>query len=106
MGWNGVKPDPMTVSSILHVCSKFKELKSGKEIHGFSVRHGMVENVFVCSALVSLYAKYLGVREARAIFDLMPHKDVATWNLLSSCYVNRGFPHQGLTVFREMGWHG
>jgi len=73
MGWNGVKPDPVALSSILPACSNLQDMKSGKEIHGFAVRHGMVENLFVCLALVNLYAKCLCVREAQAIFDLMPH---------------------------------
>jgi len=29
MRWNGVKPDPMTVSSILPACSDLKDLQSG-----------------------------------------------------------------------------
>jgi pentatricopeptide repeat protein len=73
MVWNGVKPDSVTVSSILPACSNLQDLKSGKEIHGFAVRHGMVENLSVCNALVNLYAKCLCVREAQTIFDLMPH---------------------------------
>ena len=45
------------VSSILPACSKLKDLKSGRAIHGFAMRYEMMENVFVCSALVSMYAK-------------------------------------------------
>lgn len=57
MGRNGVKPNSVTVSSILPACSELKDLKSGRAIHGFAMRHEMMENVFVCSALVSMYAK-------------------------------------------------
>ena len=106
MGWNRVKANPMTVSSILPACSNLQDLKSGKEIHGFAMRHCMVENLFVCNALVNLYAKCLCVREAQVLFDLMPHRDVVTWTSLSACYANCGFPQQGLNVFREMGWNG
>jgi len=97
--------DPVTVSSILPACSDLKDLQSGKTIHGFAVRHGMVENVFVCNALVNLYAKCLRVTKAQTLFNLMPHKDVAPWNSLSSCYVNCGFPHQGLNISQKIGWN-
>jgi len=68
-----VKPNPVTLSSILPACSELKDLKLVKTIHGFAVRHAMVDDLSVCNALVNLYAKCLNVREAQAIFDLMPH---------------------------------
>ena len=85
-----MKPDPVTVCSILPACSNLKDLKSGKEIHGFAVRHGMVENLFVSNALVNLYAKCLCVSEAQAVFDLMPHQEVVSSNgVLTTYYTNR-----------------
>ena len=99
MWWSGVKPNPVTVSSILHACSELKDLKSGKAIHRFVVRHGLVENLFVCSALVSLYAKCLSVREARAIFDLMPHRDVVSWNGVLTAYFKNKEYEKGFSLF-------
>jgi hypothetical protein len=58
-GQNVVKLNLVTVLSILPLCSDLQDLKSGKEIHGFAMRHGMVENLCVCNALVNLYAKCL-----------------------------------------------
>jgi len=106
MGWRGVKPNPVTVSSILPACSELKDLKSGKAIHGFVVRHGMVENVFVCSALVSLYAKCLSVREARAVFDLMPHRDVVSWNGVLTAYFKNKEYEKGFSLFLKMSRDG
>ncbi|XP_045792979.1 pentatricopeptide repeat-containing protein At2g29760, chloroplastic-like [Trifolium pratense] len=106
MGLDGVKPNPVTVSSILPACSELKDLKSGKEIHGFAVRHGMVENVFVCSGLVSLYAKCLSVREARAVFDLMPHRDVVSWNGVLTAYFTNKEYEKGLSLFTQMSRDG
>jgi len=74
MAW--VKPNPVTVFSILRACSDLQDLKFGKEIHGFTARHGMVEDLSVCNALVNLYAKCLCVTKAQALFDLIPHQNV------------------------------
>ncbi|XP_027187589.2 pentatricopeptide repeat-containing protein At1g20230-like, partial [Cicer arietinum] len=106
MRWNGVKPNSVTVSSILPACSELKDLKWGKEIHGFAVRHGMVENVFVCSALVSLYAKCLSVREAQAVFDLMPRRDVVSWNGVLTAYFTNKEYEKGLSMFSQMSRDG
>ncbi|RHN74608.1 putative pentatricopeptide [Medicago truncatula] len=66
----------------------------------------MVEDLFVCNALVNLYAKCLRVTKAQTLFNLMPRRDVVSWNSLSVCYVNSGFPQQGLKVCNEMGQNG
>lgn len=68
---NGVKPNVVTVSSILPGCAELRTLNLGREVHGFVVKHGMGENLFVCSALVSMYASCLGIRQARLVFDNM-----------------------------------
>ncbi|XP_057451920.1 pentatricopeptide repeat-containing protein At1g20230-like [Lotus japonicus] len=106
MGWNGVKPNAVTVSSILPACSELKDLNSGKAIHGFAVRHGMVENVFVCSALVSMYARCLSVKEARAVFDLMPHRDAVSWNGVLTAYFTNKEYEKGLALFSRMSREG
>ncbi|CAL0326429.1 unnamed protein product [Lupinus luteus] len=72
MGLNGVKPNSVTVSNILPACAELKTLDSGRAMHGFAVRHGMVENVFICSALTSMYASHSRmVDEGLLIFNSM-----------------------------------
>ncbi|XP_019442337.1 PREDICTED: pentatricopeptide repeat-containing protein At2g33680-like [Lupinus angustifolius] len=69
MGLNGVKPNSVIVSSILLACLELKILDSGRAIHGFAVRHGMVENVFVCCALISIHSR--PVDDGLLIFNSM-----------------------------------
>ncbi|CAJ1958060.1 unnamed protein product [Sphenostylis stenocarpa] len=102
MGWNGVKPNSVTVSSILPACSELKDLKSGRAIHGFAMRHEMMENVFVCSALVSMYARCLSIKQATIVFDLMPHRDVVSWNGVLTAYFTNKEYEKGLALFSEM----
>ncbi|WVZ00251.1 hypothetical protein V8G54_026320 [Vigna mungo] len=102
MGRNGVKPNSVTVSSILPACSELKDLKSGRAIHGFAMRNGMMENVYVCSALVSMYARCLSVKPARLVFDLMPHRDVVSWNGVLSAYFTNKEYEKGLALFSQM----
>lgn len=106
MGWSGVKANPVTVSSILPACSELKDLKSGKAIHGFAVRHEMVGNLFVCSALVNMYARCLSVREAQRVFDLMPRRDVVSWNVLLTAYLTNKEYEKGLSLFSQMSRNG
>ncbi|XP_019425725.1 PREDICTED: pentatricopeptide repeat-containing protein At1g20230-like, partial [Lupinus angustifolius] len=106
MGFNGVKPNSVTVSSILPACSELKDLNSGRAIHGFAMRHGMVENLFVCSALVSMYARCLSAKQARIVFDWMPHRDVVSWNGVLTAYFSNKKYDEGLDLFSQMSKEG
>ncbi|KAM2706430.1 hypothetical protein EV1_035523 [Malus domestica] len=86
MGLNGVRPNVVTVSSILPACSELKDLNLGSLIHGFVVRHGMEENVFVSSALVNIYASCLSIKQAQLVFDMMSKRDFVSWNVLLTAY--------------------
>ncbi|KAL6012444.1 hypothetical protein ACLOJK_002933 [Asimina triloba] len=106
MGLNGVRPNSITVSSILPSCSDLKALTSGKEIHGFVVRNGMVENVFVSSGLVDMYAKCSSIRQARVVFDTMQRRDVVSWNVIMTTYFSNGDWGEALTLFDQMTGEG
>ncbi|KAK7243934.1 hypothetical protein RIF29_38750 [Crotalaria pallida] len=106
MGLSGVKANSVTVSSILPACSELKDLNSGRVIHGYAMRHGMVENVFVCSALVSMYARCLSVKQAREVFDWMPHRDVVSWNGVLTAYFTSKEYEKGLALFSQMSREG
>ena len=99
---NGVRPNVVTVSSILPACSELKTLNSGREIHGFVVKNEMGENLFVCSALVSMYASCLRIRHARLVFDNMSRRDVVLWNVILTAYFSNKECEKGLELFYQM----
>ncbi|KHN26811.1 Pentatricopeptide repeat-containing protein [Glycine soja] len=84
---NGVKPNLVSVSSILPACSVLKALKSGRAIHGIAVRHEMMENVLVCSALVNLYARCL---------------NEATWNAVIGGCMENGQTEKAVEMLSKM----
>ena len=102
MGLNGERPNSVTVSSILPACADLKDLKSGREIHGFVMRNGMGGNVFVSSALVNMYASCLSIRQAQLVFDSMSRRDTVSWNVLITAYFLNKECEKGLTVFGRM----
>ncbi|KAL6313561.1 hypothetical protein AAG906_006926 [Vitis piasezkii] len=102
MGLNGERPNSVTVSSILPACADLKDLKSGREVHGFVVRNGMRGNVFVSSALVNMYASCLSIRQAQLVFDSMSRRDTVSWNVLITAYFLNKECEKGLSVFGRM----
>lgn len=102
MGLNGVKPNSVTVSTVLPACSELRNLKTGREIHGFAVRHGIEENVFVCSGLVNMYARCISVKQARLVFDRMSYRDAVSWNVVLTAYFMNKDYENGLGLFFQM----
>ncbi|KAJ0015004.1 hypothetical protein Pint_21364 [Pistacia integerrima] len=102
MGLNGVRPNSVTVSSVLPACSELKDVNLGRQMHGFVMRNGLESNVFVSSALVNMYASCLRIREAELVFSNMSHLDVVSWNgILTACFLNKEL-EKGLALFYKM----
>ncbi|XAR73332.1 hypothetical protein NMG60_11007266, partial [Bertholletia excelsa] len=106
MGLNGVRPNSMTLSSILPACSELKDLNSGREIHGFVVRNRLMDNVFVSSALVNMYASCSSINQAQLVFDDISQRDIISWNTIITGYFSNGECEKALCLFEQMRTEG
>ncbi|KAL1538918.1 pentatricopeptide repeat-containing protein-like protein [Salvia divinorum] len=102
----GVRPNSMTLSSVVPACSRLKYLHSGREIHGFALKNGMRENQFVSSALVDMYSSCSSIKQAESVFTNMPQPDVASWNAIMSAYFANGEAEKALDTFQRMRSRG
>eukprot|EP01018_Ginkgo_biloba_P038505 Gb_40040 [translate_table: standard] len=98
----GMKPDSVTIASILPVCARKAALQLGKEIHGYIIRGGFESVLLVVNALIDTYAKCANVETARKLFDKMLERDVVSWNALVAAYVQLGDCDEALTLVRKM----
>ncbi|KAK9275541.1 hypothetical protein L1049_022808 [Liquidambar formosana] len=106
MSLNGVRPNSVTVSSVLPACTELKNLNLGREIHGFIVKNGIGENVFVSSALVDMYASCLSIRRALLVFDNMSRRDIVSWNVIMTAYFLNKECEKALSLFYMMRNNG
>ncbi|KAJ7964970.1 Pentatricopeptide repeat [Quillaja saponaria] len=109
MNVNNVKPDSITMISALSACSKLAALYQGKEIHQFIIRHGLDASNFVCNALIDMYGRCGSIQKSRRIFDLMPIRDLVSWNVMISVYGMHGFGMDAINLFQYLramdeGW--
>lgn len=84
----GVPLDSGCFSTVLDGCSEWNNLKFGIQIHGLAMKLGHVSDVNSGTALVDLYAKCGSLRSARAIFDKIPNKTIASFNAILVGYLN------------------
>ncbi|KAK1412834.1 hypothetical protein QVD17_34368 [Tagetes erecta] len=98
----GTRPTSATISSLLPACANLADSVRGKEIHGHSVVSGIEKDVFVCSALIDMYAKCGFIHEAKTLFKNMPERNTITWNSMIFGYANHGYCSEAISLFNQM----
>eukprot|EP01018_Ginkgo_biloba_P019065 Gb_20268 [translate_table: standard] len=101
-----VKPNIVTIISVLPACGHLAALQQGKEIHGSLIRNGFHTDAFVASAVVDMYAKCGRIKDARYMFEKMSPKDLASWNAMIAGYGMHGHSEDALAFFSQMKQSG
>ncbi|KAF7822122.1 pentatricopeptide repeat-containing protein [Senna tora] len=99
---DGLEPTEYSYVSALQACSRLVDIRHGKQIHGRVIVGNLVQNVFLCNAVIDMYAKCSNIDGARWLFDQMVNKNVVSWNLMISVYVKKGNPDECIRLFDEM----
>lgn len=97
-----IRLDPFVLSLALKACGLNNSLTNGKLLHGISVKNGLVNSVFVGSALLDMYAKSGNISESCEVFEGMPEKNVVSWTAIITGLVKAGNCKEGLLYFSEM----
>ncbi|KAJ7969399.1 Pentatricopeptide repeat-containing protein [Quillaja saponaria] len=97
-----LKPNSVTLMTVLPGCAAFSALAKGKEIHAYAVRQMLASDIAVGSALVDMYAKCGCLDLSRRVFDQMPIRNVITWNALIMAYGMHGKGKEALELYKMM----
>ncbi|KAG9452762.1 hypothetical protein H6P81_005666 [Aristolochia fimbriata] len=102
MQLSGIRPNFITVISLLPACIGAAALGVVREIHGFSVRNHMYPHSHISSGLVEAYGRCGCLSSSYKVFGEIPEKDVVTWStMVSACALN-GEAAMALNVFHQM----
>lgn len=102
----GFQPNKYTYVSLLKACSKMSNVALGKTIHLDICKSKCDNELFVGTALVAMYAKCGSMTEARHVFDMLPHRDVVTWNVMIAGYSQQNCWEVALELYDEMKLQG
>eukprot|EP01018_Ginkgo_biloba_P028506 Gb_30190 [translate_table: standard] len=97
-----MKPDSITLMSVLPACSQLAALQQGKEIHCYMLKCEFELDVFVGSAIIDTYAKCGNIDGARKVFDKMLKRDAVSWTVMIAGYGMHGQGKTAITLFNEM----
>eukprot|EP01018_Ginkgo_biloba_P019231 Gb_39402 [translate_table: standard] len=97
-----VRPDSITIASVLPACAHLAALQHCKGIHGYIIRSGYDSELCVGNSLIDIYAKCGSLEIAQKVFDKMSNRDVVTWNVMIAGYGIHGHGKNALTLFCQM----
>jgi len=80
----GVRPDRISVCSVIPACGGEGKLELGRQIHGFAVKLGVEGHVSIANVLVAMYYKCGTPGCARSLFEFMGERDVISWTTVMS----------------------
>lgn len=97
----GLKPDAVTIMSLLPLCNEMASFHLLKECHGYSIRL-CFEDVYLEGALLDAYAKCGVVGCAYKLFQSSSQKDLVMFTSMISGYAMHGMGEEALKVFNNM----
>nr|DAD44071.1 TPA_asm: hypothetical protein HUJ06_002301 [Nelumbo nucifera] len=99
----GIKPDGVTIASVLPACSHLEMLDIGREIHAYALKNDdLIENSFVGSALVDMYCNCGQIESGRRVFDGISERRIGLWNAMIAGYAQSELDEEALKLFVEM----
>ncbi|XP_059668702.1 pentatricopeptide repeat-containing protein At4g21065-like [Cornus florida] len=100
---SSIEPDTHTYPFLLKAIAKLLAVREGEKVHSIAIRNGYESLVFVQNTLVHMYAACGQAESAHKLFELMPEKNLVTWNSVINGFALNGRPNEALTLYREMG---
>ncbi|KAL5551179.1 hypothetical protein UlMin_001355 [Ulmus minor] len=94
--------DRYTFSSILSGVAGLSALTWGMLIHSCTIKSGLDTSVVVGSALIDMYSKCGHVKNAESIFQLLPGKNLVTWNAMISGFAHNGKFSKVIHLFEQL----
>lgn len=107
MQLEGVTPNAITLLSSLKACVSIGGVEEGKEMLDIIARKGLIEEEpFIGNAVVDAYFKCGSFVKAQEVFDGLPVRDVVSWNVLISGYIENDNDEDALECFKCMQLEG
>ncbi|CAH9078463.1 unnamed protein product [Cuscuta europaea] len=101
------EPNDITVLGALSACSQLGAISEGERVHEYIRIKNLDLNVFVCNAVIDMYAKCGSMDRAHKLFDEMPcSKSLVTWNTMIMALAVHGDGVKALDLFKRMTQEG
>ncbi|GJV32165.1 pentatricopeptide repeat-containing protein [Tanacetum coccineum] len=97
-----LKPDWITLVSVISAYADIEDLGQGKSFHSCVIKMGLEFEPDLRIALTTLYAKCGEVMIAKSLFDEMEISNVIMWNAMISGFAKNGCCNEAIALFQRM----
>ncbi|KAL9318009.1 hypothetical protein ACSQ67_014526 [Phaseolus vulgaris] len=99
----GIRPNKVSLVSVLPACASLAGLTGGKQIHGFSIKMELHDDASLCNALIDMYSKSGSLDYARRAFESDSYfKDGISWSSMISAYGLHGRGEEAVITYHKM----
>ncbi|KAL5546258.1 hypothetical protein UlMin_005945 [Ulmus minor] len=102
LGLMKLRPNAVTLLSVLQACGQSQDLIFGMEVHRVVNENRIEMDISLSNALIGLYAKCGSLDYARELFEEMTEKDEVTYGSIISGYMFHGLVHNAMDLFHQM----
>ncbi|KAL8232663.1 hypothetical protein R6Q57_002441 [Mikania cordata] len=108
MQFEGIKPNRVTLISVLPACVELGTFSLGYIFHGYAFRHGFSSDIRLLSSLIHLYSKHTeSLPIAERIFETSTQKDIVLWSsIIAGCSQHKQSAEKSILLFNEMQKEG
>ncbi|KAL6139331.1 hypothetical protein ACLB2K_064608 [Fragaria x ananassa] len=103
---SGVRPNQVTMVSLISLCGEVGALDLGKWVHSYINQQRIEVDVILRTALVDMYAKCGEIDVALRLFSKAINRDSQMWNVMITGLAMHGCGKQALELFEEMQRQG
>ncbi|KAG7574231.1 Pentatricopeptide repeat [Arabidopsis suecica] len=101
-----VKPNAVTLTSVLQGCAGVAASRLGKSIHCYAIKADIESELETATAVISMYAKCGLFSPPLKAFERLPIKDAVAFNALAQGYTQIGDASKAFDVYKNMKLHG
>ncbi|KAK9924974.1 hypothetical protein M0R45_033315 [Rubus argutus] len=102
MQCEGVKPNSVTIASLLSACGSLHLSKQGRCLHGWTIRQKLESDVMVETALIDMYSKSSCVDQSFQVFVKTSKKRTVPWNSIISGCIHNMLAGEAIELFKQM----
>lgn len=99
---DAIRPNAVTLASLLSACGELVDSKHGKCMHAWAIKQKLDSDVNVETALIGMYAKCKFIKHSFQVFSRTSKTRTPPWNAILSGCVHNGLARQAITLFKDM----
>ncbi|KAK9124899.1 hypothetical protein Scep_013745 [Stephania cephalantha] len=97
-----VRPDEITLASVLSACAHAGRLDIGNAVHDYILSNNVTVDIYVGNSLIDMYCKCGNIEKAMEVFRDMKEKDSVSWTAIIVGLAVNGIADDALEHFSRM----